>query len=143
MSSSILAYCQTGTIKGQIIDQETRKPLASANVFINKSTIGNSTDSLGSFQLSGIARPSVQELIVSFVGYENKKMTLSVVSHELNLGIIYLTPSSQYLNPVSVSTQRDKEWEKNLRRFEKIFLGNERNAKQCKILNPWVLDFLV
>ncbi len=42
---------------------------------------------------------------------------------------------------VQVSDSRDKTWERQLKKFEKIFLGNNEIARECKITNPYVIDF--
>ncbi len=42
---------------------------------------------------------------------------------------------------VVVEAKKPVEWEKNLKKFMKMFIGSTENAKKTRILNPEVLDF--
>jgi hypothetical protein len=128
-------------IIGKVQDSKTLEGLPFANVFINNTTIGTVTDINGDFILSSLSDPGTYELIFSFVGYESYKMKITVEESQINVGIIKLVPSEIQLNTVEVSSTRDKEWEKKLKKFKKIFLGDDQLASACTILNPWVIDF--
>jgi hypothetical protein len=65
--SLVLMAQNTTRISGQVIDRNTLKPVA-ATVLLQPGNNGNSTDSLGYFQISGIA-PGSYRLVVSAVGY--------------------------------------------------------------------------
>ncbi|MFZ1807608.1 MAG: TonB-dependent receptor plug domain-containing protein, partial [Cyclobacteriaceae bacterium] len=45
------------------------------------------------------------------------------------------------MEEVQISEKRDKDWEKKLKSFEKFFLGENNNSENCKIQNPWVINF--
>lgn len=128
-------------ITGRVQDSKTLEALPFANVFLNNTTIGTVTDINGEFALSIIKQPSSNELVFSFVGYESHRIKVNASGEVLNLGIIRLVPSELQLNNVEISSKRDKEWERKLKRFKKVFLGKDKQAAGCLITNPWVIDF--
>ncbi|HEY5826398.1 MAG TPA: carboxypeptidase-like regulatory domain-containing protein [Cyclobacteriaceae bacterium] len=132
---------QTGVIKGRVIDSKTLEPLPFANVFVNNTTIGTTTDVDGNFVLKNVSRPSVVDLVISFVGYQSFKQKISLSEETLSLKAIKLIASEIELSNVEVKEKRDVEWEKKLKKFKKIFLGDDKMAEQCAILNSYVLDF--
>ena len=42
---------------------------------------------------------------------------------------------------VSVSAEYPRQWKKDLKKFQKLFLGIRKNSIKCRILNPEVLSF--
>jgi TonB-dependent receptor len=62
-----------GTISGTIIDQNSAEPLIGANVVLDGTAIGASTDFDGKYQFA--VDPGVYTIAVSYTGYENKKIT--------------------------------------------------------------------
>ncbi len=132
---------QTCTIFGKVIDAKTQEPIPFANVFLNNTTLGVASDVEGVFVLKNIRQPSTHELIVSFVGYQTHKTRISLTNTELNLGIIRLQPSEVQLNTVEIKGTKDVQWEKKIKKFKKIFLGDDPIASQCNITNAWVINF--
>lgn len=136
---SFEGLCQTGLISGRIIDAQSQEPLPFAHVFINNTTIGTTTDVEGNFLLKNVPVGS-NEIIYSFVGYQNYSGRVTVLEGQPSAVVIRLTPLLQELSAVEVKGTRDKEWMRQLRYFEKQFFGEAAN--QCKINNPWVIDFI-
>jgi hypothetical protein len=134
-------HAQTCTISGKIIDSKTEEPLPQANVFINNSTIGTVSDIRGDFVLSNVRQPATYELVISFIGYASYKTKLSLSSNQLNIGTVHLIPAETELIVSEPKASRDVEWEKNLKKFKKIFIGADKAAAECVILNPQVIDF--
>jgi len=131
-------YAQSGVIKGTVLDGKTNQPLPYASVYFNYTTIGTYTDDQGKFILSGLA-PGEYDLIVSYIGHQpyQKKFTLAdgdQIPLTIRLDV-------NALKEVTVHAKRDDEWEKQLKKFKKLFLGKTNNAKNCTILNPWALTF--
>lgn len=69
MTFSLLSFSQTGSIKGRVFNQKTNEPLEFANVQIENTMIGSTTDLDGNFIFSGI-QPGFTRLIVRYVGFE-------------------------------------------------------------------------
>ncbi|WP_332910731.1 carboxypeptidase-like regulatory domain-containing protein [Algoriphagus boritolerans] len=135
-----LAFAQTGTITGLVKDAETGESLPFCNVFINNTTISTVTDLDGKFVLSGL-EPGPLEVGFSFMGYvaETRKVTLNAGGNlTVNLS---MKPFATELNDVEIKASRDKTWERDLRKFENLFIGIDEAAAKTQILNPWVIDF--
>ncbi|GLU53696.1 TonB-dependent receptor [Dyadobacter frigoris] len=130
-------FAQTGKISGRVIDAKTLEPLPFTNVYINNTTIGVTTDTSGKFVLPNLPLGST-EIVFSFIGYIPQQLKIVVKETGNNPLTISLTADSQQLLEVAIKSGRDKNWEKQLKKFEKVFFGNTAN---CKILNSWVLDF--
>lgn len=69
ITSSLIA--QTGMIKGVVKDSKTKETIVGANVIIQGTTIGNSTDMEGLFFLTNL-KPGKYTLVVSFISYKQK-----------------------------------------------------------------------
>ncbi|MCE7056058.1 carboxypeptidase-like regulatory domain-containing protein [Algoriphagus sp. AGSA1] len=140
MLSVFLANSQT--ISGTVKNAKTGEPMAFANVFINNTTLGSTTDDKGNFIISG-SLPRNVELVASYVGFETDTKTLSIGSSGSTKVDFKLKPLESVLTEVELKSRRDKKWERDLRRFKQVFLAlpNDPFASQLDIKNPWVLDF--
>lgn len=136
-----ITFAQTATIKGRITDASTEEALPFSNVFISNTTLGTTSDKEGNFEIRNVPMPGTYEVIASYVGYESYTQKVDVSESEVTLRAIKLKPSETLLSDVEVQGRRDKEWEKKMKRFTKVFLGTDPEARRCKILNPWVVDF--
>ena len=137
---SALAVAQTATLTGTVKDAETGEALPFCSVFINNTTVSTATDMQGNYTLSGIEAGTV-EIGFSFLGYtaQTRKITLKPGgTFTLNLNLV---PLEQELTEQEVKASRDKSWERDLRKFQSLFLGIDEAAAQTSILNPWVIDF--
>jgi hypothetical protein len=138
--SPLISFAQTGSISGRVIDSETLEPLPFANVFINNTTLGTPTTDKGEFSIKNVPVGS-PEVVFSFIGYQTYQVRVNVKDGEdlrMNIKLIQLKGQ---LDEVTVKGTRDKAWERQLKKFEKIFLGSDDLGRQCKILNPAVIDF--
>ncbi|QGK76497.1 TonB-dependent receptor [Flavobacterium sp. SLB02] len=89
-----------GKITGMITDGVGSLP--GANVVIKGSTTATSTDFDGKFTLN--ATTSTGEIVISFLGYENKTVKFSVSGGSTNLGTIVLTSNSNELSEIVVKS---------------------------------------
>ena len=110
ISSTAIAQKTSGII-GVVIDSLTQKPVEFATVAIldasNKPINGTVCDGDGKFVISK-APKGIFNLIISFVGYANKKMPIRILEKgaETNLGTIILSPSVKMLHEVVVEGQK-------------------------------------
>jgi hypothetical protein len=132
-------FSQGITITGRIVDVETLEPLPFAHVFIDQTTVGTVTDINGEYTLEHVEN-GLYKLVFSFVGYEMYYSSVTVNGSDLRVSA-RLIPIKEMLESVEVKGTKDKEWEDQLKQFNKVFFGDKEFAKDCKILNPWVLDF--
>jgi len=106
MLSGVAAFCaepQTGTIKGAVVDQNTKEPLIGANVVVEKSSLGTSTDVHGHFIVSNIP-VGPHSLTVRMVGYEPVTLPDILVTPERSaMHSIELRQSSVQTEEVTVT----------------------------------------
>jgi len=122
-------------LKGIVFEQGTHTPLIGTHIYIINSLQGTVSDAKGTFTLTP---PNIHgELLVTYVGYENRKIEFSPSTKNL---IISLTALVNQLEEVSVKSTEDKKWKRLYKKFENAFLGNTKNAGFCVIINPWVVD---
>jgi TonB-dependent SusC/RagA subfamily outer membrane receptor len=137
---TIRIFAQNGAVTGVIIDAATNQGLPYANVFINNTSLGTASDVRGNFTITGIT-PGIVEIVVSYVGYKSLSLRQSIRPDETITLTIHLQEDQGQLTEVEVTGTRDKTWEKQLQQFEKVFLGDNEFGRQCRIQNPWVLEF--
>lgn len=125
-------------ISGRVLDSTTGEPIAGAQVFLNGTTIGTSSDTDGNFTIEKV--PSgVFELVGAFLGYE--RVTIQINTDTLQEQyIISLIPTVYSLDEVVVTPNRT-QWKYNYEVFRKEFIGLGPFSDATKILNPEVLSF--
>lgn len=124
-------------------DGATGQLMPFTNVFLNNTTIGTTTDEEGYFVLSRPDLPGTFQLVASFVGYTTSTIEVSVGENETKTIDFVLTPLESLLTEVELKSRRDKPWERNLKRFQDVFLAlpDDPISGQLEITNPWVLEF--
>ena len=124
-------------LKGIITDSETGEAIPGANIYLNTSSIGTSSDIDGNFTLDiGPIRPV--SIFISFVGY--KTLSWQVEDSGVSLKV-KLEQSSFTLEEYQVKSEEDKAWQRRMKRFKYAFFGTDELARQCEIQNPWVIEF--
>ena len=89
-----------GTVNGYIYDSKSQLPLLGANVIIEGTEKGAISDEDGFFQISEI-KPQSYNLLVSYVGYQSKKIFNIIIKSKGNQTLeIYLLESAQELDEV-------------------------------------------
>ncbi|MDT8346170.1 MAG: carboxypeptidase-like regulatory domain-containing protein [Flavobacteriaceae bacterium] len=95
------------TIEGYVVDSLSGNKLIFANLALNTSDIGTSTDVDGFFKLSLDAVKPKDSLLISYLGYKTKIFALSDLIHQKEL-LIALTPSSEQLSEVVISGKKTR-----------------------------------
>lgn len=132
----LTGYCYgQSVISGKVVDAITNESLPSASVFLNHTTLGTVTDDKGGFSLA--IPPGEYEVVFSFIGYHSQKLKTPIDRDSLE---IKLFPGSKELQSVTVRGTADKEWNKLIKRFNRVFLGESYSATQCVISNSWCID---
>ena len=138
----LLALGQSATLTGQVKDADTGEPLPFCSVFVNNTTVATVTDLEGRYTLTGLEAVPL-EIGFSFLGYtaQTRQITLKPgATLTINLSMV---PFVQELSEQEVKASRDKSWERDLRKFQNLFIGTDEAATQTTLLNPWVIDFPV
>jgi hypothetical protein len=73
-------YSPDGRIEGEVIDMQTKEPLAGVNVLVPGTTFGASTDVNGNYFIEGLPIGTYR-LEFSYIGYMTQKVTDIVVTH--------------------------------------------------------------
>ncbi len=128
------------TISGRILNQADTKPVANASVFLSNATIGDKTAADGTFTLRNV-NAGKYELIVSIIGFDAFKQTITVGYKDIVLPDITIFPKTISLSQVTIKPRDDPDWAKYYLLFREAFIGTSDLASDCKILNPHVLDF--
>lgn len=128
------------SISGVVVDASTGEILPFCNVYFSKTLKGTTSDVNGHFKIEDV-KPGSYVLVASFVGYKTLNANVEVINKDYEKLRIELRPDVQTLESVSVETEKDKEWEKSVKEFERYVLGNVQFAKKCEIKNPWVISF--
>ncbi len=115
---------------GYIFDKQSKKPLSSANVYFNNTTIGGLTNRKGFFKINNPQNNNTP-LVINYLGYKTK-----IIHNYKQVPLkIYLEKDVNELNEVEVFTNDPFTREQKLAMFKRSFLGNNKYAKYCKILN--------
>lgn len=93
-----------GTIKGFVRDAQTNAPLPGANVFLNGTGIGSSTDLDGYFTITNIP-PGKYTLRVVYVGYRKIDMPVTIKANEVIVKKIKLHPQALQGEEIVVTSQ--------------------------------------
>ena len=139
----VCCICQlswTQTLKGTVSDEKTGEKLPFVNVFLNNTSISAETNLQGSYQLKSIPI-GVYSLVVRMTGYKPYIYKLTVEKGTNVVLDVKLSVEEKLLDEIKITSKRDRIWENQFKVFEKQFLGNNAAESNCKIVNPWVLDF--
>jgi hypothetical protein len=129
-----------GTLMGIVTDAATGTPLGNTNVYLSSTMIGTTTGPDGTFTLSNI--PSgVFLAVASRVGHRVQSHVVQVSQTDTVRSNFALEPVALQGEEVDVVAHPDREWRRLLGKFTASFIGEGRNAEECSILNPEVLDF--
>jgi len=104
LSFNLHTYAQT-SVRGTILDLETREPLVGATVQIASTSIGTMTDTLGNFSLQH--DEAISQLLISYLGYEPLNYNVPAEGSTFKIA---LRPSILELDQVTVTafeTQRN------------------------------------
>ncbi len=129
---------QTFSIEGAIREVGTNEPIAGAQIFLNGTTIGTTSNKDGEFRLNNIP-DGIYELNVSLLGFENVSTTIN--TNSLAPYYNFLLEEKIYeMDQVTIRPNL-KEWKENFEEFRKNFIGSGPFSDNTKIKNPEILSF--
>ena len=100
-----------GNIKGKVVDLETQSPLIGANILINETAIGTTTNEIGEYFFENL-KTGTYAISFSYLGYESSTKTDVIVKSDRTIFLnVELKSSSleievSILNPVSCDVDR-------------------------------------
>lgn len=100
------AYAQYGKITGQVTDRETKEPLIGANVILEGTALGASTDVNGNYSILNVPAGSY-DMKTTYVGYQPTTITgisvLAGLTRDMN---VQLASTAVQLNAVEIVAER-------------------------------------
>jgi len=124
------------SISGTVLD-EKGEPAKSATVFISGTQKITATNEEGKFSFGGM-QPGTFQLSVQMIGYAPFAQNVLVQTKSIDLKIA-LTIKATALREVVIGN--GSSWDKHYKIFVDKFIGSSKNAKDCVIMNPKVIDF--
>ncbi|WP_228713568.1 carboxypeptidase-like regulatory domain-containing protein [Arundinibacter roseus] len=125
------------TISGKVTNEKTGAPIPFANVYINNSSIGTTTNENGAYTLANLPLGNL-ELAVSSLGFNPIKEIvrfeqpgLKTVHFKMREGI--------ELDGVIIYSRKSKLLQQRIKIITRELLGQSKFSKQCKLRNPEVL----
>ncbi len=111
----------TGTVAGYVVEAESGDPLPGANVIVEGTALGVSTDGDGRFRLGNVPA-GTQTLVASFVGYETAEATVDVpaggtVEYTFELAGDVLESAEVLVTGQALSQQRAIEVKRSMRKI--------------------------
>ena len=103
-STQVLSQ-QSGTILGTVVDDNDGQPLIGANIVLEGSTQGTSTNLKGEFILKNIATGE-QNLIITYLGYVSKSVTITVAANEISIANVTLENNFLELEGITIQGLR-------------------------------------
>lgn len=125
---------------GVVLDAATGQPLPGAHVFLSGTMIGTAAGSRGRFELQHVPA-GAHRLHASMVGYGGVSIDTLVVAGQTYVVTLRLAPEVVELGDVRVEAERDRRWQRQRRRFVRLFVGETASARETELVNPEVLAF--
>ena len=107
LASSILC-AQQGTITGRVLDTTNKSPLIGANVVLEGTTQGAATDTEGHYTILQVD-PGEKTLMVSYIGYQVLKKSITIVANETHSIDLELEPEAIQMETYVVTASRRRE----------------------------------
>ena len=101
-------FSQTITLNGKIFSSTDNSPIENANIFVEKTNFGSTSNSSGEFQLIFDLKDISNEItiIVDHIGFESTKINYNV-NDSRNLDNIFLNPAVIQIEEVNVLSEKD------------------------------------
>ncbi|MFI1745241.1 TonB-dependent receptor domain-containing protein [Thalassobellus sediminis] len=125
---SAYSFAQTGTIKGTVSD-DSKKPILGVNAIIKNSTKGSQTNENGTFEITALNNGEYT-LIISYLGYKTKELTVTINNNVVNLGSIVLFEGNELLQAVVLENKRKNKFSRKQSAYvAKMPLKNIENSQ--------------
>jgi hypothetical protein len=134
-----VAFGQTYSVSGTVLNSINNEPLPSASIFINNSSKGTVSNADGKFLLEGIPVSSF-ELVISYSGFVTQSVKIGTGNISQPL-IIRMAPRTERLEDITIMVPEKDGWKIWGKFFTESFLGLSDFAKECSIENPREIKF--
>jgi len=104
LSQSATAH-SWGSISGKLLDTKTGKGIPFANITIENSMIGTTTDFQGTFHMEGI-QTGTYTILISHLGYKSLKIVVKVNTNKTTQLLVKMQPSSLDIADLTITGKR-------------------------------------
>lgn len=104
---TIMAYGQTGTVRGNLYDKDTGEPIIYANVYIDGTTEGTNSDVNGFFTLPNVDIGDYI-LVATYIGYDTVRSEVRIKDNRIENRNLYMTENAVKLQSVNISARRER-----------------------------------
>ncbi len=108
LAAPLAAQTSTGTVSGRVIDRQTSRPIASAQVRVTGSTRGASTDESGVYRITGMPAGNAT-IVAQRIGYAPISRTVTVAATGTTTVDFALTISATTLDQVVITATGQSE----------------------------------
>ena len=129
------------TIQGTVNDELTGEPINGANIFLEGTTEGSSSDEDGKYSII-TELAGKQVLIASFIGYHTVSYPLNLDEFTDEISVNLELRIEEYGLDDIIITADNREWQSNFDDFKRAFIGGSSFALNSEILNKWAIDFI-
>lgn len=99
---------QKARVTGQILDEVTRNPVPSVNIFFEKTRNGTISDKKGHYTIENV-NPGSKMLVIQHIAYANRKISLKLTAQQIKRLDILLTPNVLPLDEIVFTAGRHAE----------------------------------
>ena len=131
---------RAGAIVGTLYDAQNGSAIPGAHVFLAYTQRGTVSGPNGQYELAA-PQPGPYTLVVSMIGYETKRMPVTVVAGDTLSLPLSLNPAVYTMEGIQVAAEKDQAWLEHFDLFTSLFLGETPNAAQTEIINGHTLLF--
>lgn len=129
------------TVRGRVIDASDQSPMTGVNVYIDKTTIGATTDKDGYYSFT-TSLSGAHSLVFSFIGYEKQAYALQLGMNGEKIVLVNARLEIKIYEPGEITVTGDnREWRRNYAQFRRLFIGNSDFADSTYIENFTVVEF--
>ncbi|HZI26052.1 MAG TPA: TonB-dependent receptor [Chryseolinea sp.] len=110
LGNELFSQTLTQTVRGKIVDQESRTSLPGANVIVldSDNRLGSTTDADGNFRIDNVPVGRIS-LVITFIGYEDKVLpNILVTSGKETVLDIVLKESLVMMEAIEIKADKDK-----------------------------------
>jgi hypothetical protein len=129
---------QKFTVEGIVTDSKSMEPVPFATIYIDGTTFSAISNESGNFKLLNFPKLPYKVIVTRLGYYKNE---LEINSNSDKWLIIELVPKLHELDEIVIKPTNNNGWKKYGKMFFEEFIGTSKFSKECKILNPGVLEF--
>lgn len=135
-----IGFGQQLNLEFYIFDQNTKQAIQDVHAFLINTTYGTTSQTDGLIQLV-LPTQIKEDLLLTHIAYDSRLIEHNVYNRIQNGDTLFLEPNHLELDEIVVTSKRSGKWKKQFKKFIKAFLGDNKTANECTILNPEVLRF--